>query len=617
MPTLWIVHREPRLRTELRRTTEPFAESFCDAPDAAAFGSAPTPDAVLLGLAGDWEAELAFAASVAPRLPGIPWILCGPAEAEARALRLFDSTPSHFLPSPVDPRRLAELFAQVPRAPFRASLSQRAERRRVSQRLSRWYQSEELPGMLRALDPALRDVPVLIRGEAGTGRYELVHYLHCFGGTQRGTLVELPCREATGSRDIADLLETAQRDPASAAGLAVWLRDVERLPAECQETLRAWIDAATVPGVPRIPFVRWIATTRDPGESPQPLAQLAERLGSLEIRLTALRERPDRVEAIAARCADSWCRSHRKSPRALDADALETLCAYPWPGNVLELERVIAHSLIASSEQTLRATDLQLAGRRLLDATPAQGTRAAPREEAGAISPADLRAEGSATHATPQREAAFADLADALAREIRDPLATLRTLATLDSEHFRDERFRERFAELAGDDLVGLDDRIEALEALANLPPRVREVLDFGQLLEEVLAAREARIRDQQLLVVREIEAELPPLQGDPTRMRVALETLLDCAVPPGQRGGDLYLAVRHLPASEGTGSIRLLLRSKQAPDETASAPRKPAAPGDLRLALAALLLEGQGARLTLGEPNGDERLMLVDLTLA
>ena len=176
------------------------------------------------------------------------------------------------------------------------------------------------------------------------------------------------------------------------------------------------------------------------------------------------------------------------------------------------------------------------------------------------------------------------------------------------------ERFRERFAELAGDDLVGLDDRIEALEALANLPPRVREVLDFGQLLEEVLAAREARIRDQQLLVVREIEAELPPLQADPTRMRVALETLLDCAVPPRQRGGDLYLAVRHLPAREGAGSIRLLLRSKQAPGETPSARRKP---GDLRLALAALLLEGQGARLTLGEPNGDERLMLVDLTLA
>ena len=43
MPTLWIVHREPRLRTVLRRIAEPLGAQFCAAPEAAAVGAAPPP----------------------------------------------------------------------------------------------------------------------------------------------------------------------------------------------------------------------------------------------------------------------------------------------------------------------------------------------------------------------------------------------------------------------------------------------------------------------------------------------------------------------------------------------------------------------------------------------
>jgi len=621
MPTLWIVHRELRLRTELRGITEPLAETFCGAPDAAAFASAPTPDAVLLGLAGDWELELAFAASLSPRLAGIPWLLCSAPETESRALELFDSTASHFLPAPLDPQQLAERLSRIPRAPFRAPLSQRAERRQVSQRLSRWYRSEELPGILRALDPALRDTPVLIRGEAGTGRADLVRYLHCFGGTQRGVLAELPCRETTGASDVTDRLERAHRDPSSTAGVAIWLRDLERLSRDCQETLCGWIDAAWVPGIPRIPFVRWIATTADRHASPQPLVQLAERLAALEIRLPPLRERPERVEAIAVRCADSWSRSHRKPPRSLGADALDALRAYPWPGNVLELERVITHSLIASSGAALRAEDLQLPGRRLLDATSEPPPVPEPQEAAGAEAPA-RSPEPSRLEETPAAglspgKASLSELVVALAREVRDPLATLRTMATLDPEHFQEAEFRERFAELAGDALEALDERIEALEVVAKLPSPTRQELDFAALLEELLSEREANIRSQELLVVREIDAELPPLRGDRAHLRIALEALLDRAFPSAQRGGDLYLAARYVPARTGPGSIRMLLRSKRPPGETASALPRLEPENDLRLALATLLLESQGAQLTLGEPEGDARLVLLDLPVA
>jgi hypothetical protein len=505
---------------------------------------------------------------------------------------------------------LARLLSRLPRAPKPASLSQRAERRRVSQRLSRWYRSEELPELLRALDPALQDVPVLVLGERGTGRAELVRYLHHFGGTQRGALLELRCLANTRSADIEKRLAAAQRDPNSAAGLGVGLRDVERLPEDSQEALCSWIETATVPGAPRIPFVRWIATTRE--SFPETLLpQLSERLAALSIRLPALRERPERIESIAARCADSWARAHRRPPRPLHADALEALNAYPWPGNVLELERVIVHSLIGSSGDSLRAADLQLAGRPLSPRTPAAAVEAprTPHE------PKPQRA-AQVPPPTPHRSR-FAELAVALARELRDPLATLRTLLSLDPEEFRDERFRERFTELAGDDLTRLDGLIEAVEALAAQPPRVLEALDLARLLDEMLAARAARIRDQQLLVVKEIDGELPPLSWDRARLRAGLEALLDQAFMRAARGGDLYLAARFHPERDGAGSIRLLMRFKHPAGHATPEVDGISVRGELQLALAALLLETQGARLALGRTEGEERVIVLDLPMA
>ena len=156
-----------------------------------------------------------------------------------------------------------------------------------------------------------------------------------------------------------------------------------------------------------------------------------------------------------------------------------------------------------------------------------------------------------------------------------------------------------------------------ALEALAKLPSPTRQELDFAALLEELLSEREANIRSQELLVVREIDAELPPLRGDRAHLRIALEALLDRAFPSAQRGGDLYLAARYVPARTGPGSIRMLLRSKRPPGETASALPRLEPESDLRLALATLLLESQGAQLTLGEPEGGARLVLLDLPVA
>ena len=75
MPTLWIVHRDPRRRAAIARLAEAAEDAVLGAPGDPLFDAAPEPSVVLLGPAGDFEAELEFAHRAAPRIGDAAWIL--------------------------------------------------------------------------------------------------------------------------------------------------------------------------------------------------------------------------------------------------------------------------------------------------------------------------------------------------------------------------------------------------------------------------------------------------------------------------------------------------------------------------------------------------------------
>ena len=83
MITTWIVHRDRQFRDALARVAAAPADSPIGAPGDPLFDSAPLPQVVVLGLAGDLEAELEFAHRISSRLPDARWILV-PSGATAR-----------------------------------------------------------------------------------------------------------------------------------------------------------------------------------------------------------------------------------------------------------------------------------------------------------------------------------------------------------------------------------------------------------------------------------------------------------------------------------------------------------------------------------------------------
>jgi len=360
---LWIVHRDERLRAALRRLAGAGEEARVGGPDDAGFRDAPPPRVVLLGLAGDFEAELEFAHRQADRLPAARWLLLVDPFDREDAERLFDTLPAEWLAFPPTGVELRRRLRSAARRRRQDELSQRRLRDDVALRFARTFADLELDEVLRALDPRLASVPFLVRGEPGTGRGLLARYVHVFGGAG-GRFLELDGRTLADPRALrAALAEAASQDDLTGpGGVTVCVREVDAAPAAVQYALRACVECGAPGPLARARRVRWMATAGDdvaglpaPGLAPE----LAEAIAGLSVRLPPLRERVDALARFALDAVAAWCRAHGERARRLASETIEALEADPWPGNHRELEAVLARTLAAVAADPIRPEHLR------------------------------------------------------------------------------------------------------------------------------------------------------------------------------------------------------------------------------------------------------------------
>jgi len=77
------------------------------------------------------------------------------------------------------------------------------------------------------------------------------------------------------------------------------------------------------------------------------------RLGVFTIHLPPLRERGDDLPLLIRHFLRRFGRELGRDVREAAPDALETLRAYPWPGNIRELQSVLKQALLRSSGNVL------------------------------------------------------------------------------------------------------------------------------------------------------------------------------------------------------------------------------------------------------------------------
>jgi len=98
------------------------------------------------------------------------------------------------------------------------------------------------------------------------------------------------------------------------------------------------------------------------------------RLNVIDIRLPALRERREDLDAFIAHMLAALAARDRRGPLGLSASAREALHAYGWPGNLRELANALERAAVLSRGEVIELEDLP---DRLL-APPAQAAPDAP-----------------------------------------------------------------------------------------------------------------------------------------------------------------------------------------------------------------------------------------------
>ncbi len=205
----------------------------------------------------------------------------------------------------------------------------------------------------RAIAFARTPLPLLLTGPPGSGKALLARAVHAASGAI-GQLVIGECRGVAPAVLSSELFGHAAGDfPGAvsprlgklteAAGGTLVLRSIDTLPTDLQARLLDALDAGTT---------RLIATTAD-ASAGKLRADLAARLATARVTFPALAARGADIDRLAAAFATRLSRLNGLVRRTLSPDALAAARAYPWPGNVGELEDVIHRAVLFAEGPTI------------------------------------------------------------------------------------------------------------------------------------------------------------------------------------------------------------------------------------------------------------------------
>ncbi len=218
--------------------------------------------------------------------------------------------------------------------------------------------------------------PVLLIGEAGTGKQTLARTIHYLSSRREGACAVLDCQHLPSAAVAALLFGQDRRDagPSGREGIAaIYLREPAYLPRDLQLLLCERI-AQSGSGSEGAMGPRILAGCTTPPiqevRSGRLLEELACALSTLVVEVPPLRERRADLPSLIERLLERVGTGREGRVTRLNADAWAVVRAYSWPGNLRELHVVLRAACARAGGEQLRAADL-----------PAELRRAVQREQ--------------------------------------------------------------------------------------------------------------------------------------------------------------------------------------------------------------------------------------------
>ena len=189
------------------------------------------------------------------------------------------------------------------------------------------------------------DEPVMLLGDAGTGKELFARRLHKIGRAPNGPFVAVNCGSFDAGPAEDDLFAPGGAI-ARAKGGTLFLNDILALPLSQQGRLVTLLGSRPEQG----PGFRLISATGEPPRAALAAgrlrADLFYRLSVLPIALPPLRDRRDDLPLLIEHFRRLHGRRHGKPIRQLSGAAMDLLLRYDYPGNVRELSNLIERGVI-------------------------------------------------------------------------------------------------------------------------------------------------------------------------------------------------------------------------------------------------------------------------------
>jgi len=333
-------------------------------------------DTVVTDLAMPGMDGLALLAAISARDPELPVILLTAHGSERVAVAAMKTGAHDYLAKPFD---IDEVAVVIERALETRRLRRDNRRLAAEQALGRRIIATARP-MRRVIEAAeriaARDVTVLVRGETGTGKELVAQLLHVHSPRATGPLIRFNCAAIPAELAESELFGHARGAFtgagnarrgffAEADGGTLILDEVGELPHGVQaKLLRALQEGEIQPvgsgRVEKVDVRVVAATNRDlaaDAKSGTFREDLYYRLAVVELVVPPLRDRREDIPALAEELARRYGDKFGLGRVDLEPALVDVLARSEWPGNVRQLENVIARLAALSTGGTIRLAD--------------------------------------------------------------------------------------------------------------------------------------------------------------------------------------------------------------------------------------------------------------------
>ena len=378
-----VVDDEPNLRRVLSATLqrEGYEVTLCaDGEEGLAALERDGADVIVTDLVMPKMDGLSLLRKVVARHPDVPVIVITAHGRIDSAVEAMKAGAFDFVSKPFEQEELKRIIAK---AAAQSELNSKnvvpSEARegapRFTEIVGRGPQMQELAQVIAKV----ADAPstVLITGESGTGKELVATALHEQSSRRERPFIKINC--AAIPRDLVEaelfgfekgsFTGAVNAKPGRfelADGGTLFLDEIGDIPTEMQVKLLRAIQESEferVGGIRSIKVqVRLIAATSRDLTKEIAAGRFREdlyyRLNVVPILLPPLRERREDIALLVEHFRQKYNLRLGKSVEAVEDDALAALAAYPWPGNIRELENILERTILFCEGRTIRAQDL-------------------------------------------------------------------------------------------------------------------------------------------------------------------------------------------------------------------------------------------------------------------